>query len=101
MLKLGLTTKGLLSLQDAAEPPPQTEGTLLSVSFLPVCASQAKAGRLTLPLFGQEQLGLQQSQYPVVQVPLTQLWSDTGGTETEVLGTGDAVGLAVGAEVTG
>jgi len=99
MLKRGLTTKGPLSAQEAAEPPSQTEATLWSVSFSPVCASQAEVGWFTLPLFGQEQLGLQQSQYPVVQVPCTQLWFETGGGTG--VGTGAAVGLAVGAAVTG
>jgi len=55
-------TKGLLSAQDTDEPPPQAEGTLESDSFWPVFASQESTGAFVLPLPGQEQLGLQQSQ---------------------------------------
>merc|ERR1719203_63068 len=62
MLSRRATTNGLLSAQDAASPPSQTEAMLASASFSPVLMSQAKVGPVTLPLPGQEQLGLQQSQ---------------------------------------
>jgi len=55
-------TKGLLSAQETDEPPPQAEATLASCSFWPVFASQESTGPFVLPLPGQEQLGLQQSQ---------------------------------------
>merc|ERR1719330_342659 len=88
MLKRGFTRKGLLSVQDAAVPPSQTEATLASVNFWPVLASQDKAGRLTLPLLGQEQLGLQQSQYPVVHVPRTHEPCPDGNGVGPIVGAG-------------
>jgi hypothetical protein len=66
MLKLLDTTNGLLLEHDAAVPPWQTDATFASNSTLPVPASHDSTGLSTLPLFGHEQLGLQQSQYPVV-----------------------------------
>eukprot|EP00630_Chrysocystis_fragilis_P003068 CAMPEP_0197396712 /NCGR_PEP_ID=MMETSP1165-20131217/10151_1 /TAXON_ID=284809 /ORGANISM="Chrysocystis fragilis, Strain CCMP3189" /LENGTH=398 /DNA_ID=CAMNT_0042922567 /DNA_START=498 /DNA_END=1690 /DNA_ORIENTATION=- len=44
---------------------------VVSLSVAPVSASQDRTGRSTLPLPGHEHEGLQQSQYPVVYVPVT------------------------------
>mmetsp|Transcript_16814 Transcript_16814/g.42311 ORF Transcript_16814/g.42311 Transcript_16814/m.42311 type:complete len:206 (-) Transcript_16814:19-636(-) len=70
ILSVSLTLKGLLFLQVAARPPWQTEGSFGSSTTSPDTASQDRTGFSTLPFPGQAQLGLQQSQYPVVQVPV-------------------------------
>lgn len=95
-LKLSEYIHGALSEQVAEEPPSQTEPTFGSVSFSPVFASQVATGLCTFPLPGQEQLGLQQSQYPVVQVPRTQVESTAGAGAA---GVGATVGAIVGADV--
>lgn len=62
-------------MQEAATPPSQTDASLGPAAD--PSALQAFTGAVTLPLFGQEQLGLQQSQYPVVYVPSIQPDSTT------------------------
>ena len=64
-----LYCQGWLLVQDAAVPPSQTEVTSGEVRTLPVSASHERTGVSTSPLPDHEQLGLQQSQYPVVYVP--------------------------------
>ena len=82
MAKFPFTRNGWLFGQDAEFPPhfpkskryfkqgqflpSQAETAFWSERMLPVVVSQAATGWFTLPLFGQEQDGLQQSQYPVV-----------------------------------
>mmetsp|Transcript_28987 Transcript_28987/g.77455 ORF Transcript_28987/g.77455 Transcript_28987/m.77455 type:complete len:84 (+) Transcript_28987:239-490(+) len=70
MLNRRLTMNGLLSAQLAELPPSHADFTLGSNNFSPVWVSHESTGLLTCPLPAQEQLGLQQSQYPVVHVPL-------------------------------
>jgi len=69
-----------LSEQAAAVPPSHTDLTVASNKGSPVLASHARIGLCTLPLLGHEQLGLQQSQYPVVHVPVIHS-SDAGVVE--------------------
>mmetsp|Transcript_28949 Transcript_28949/g.72719 ORF Transcript_28949/g.72719 Transcript_28949/m.72719 type:complete len:158 (+) Transcript_28949:355-828(+) len=101
MLKLSETMKGWLFEQVVAVPPWHTDATLGSKSTLPVLASHERTGLLTLPLFGHEQLGLQQSQYPVVYVPVTQLESEAGAGVGVGLGVGAGVFAGIGAGVVG
>merc|ERR1719384_1803433 len=103
MLSWRFTMKGLLSVHDAAKPPSQTEPRFGSLSFLPVRVSHDNVGAFTLPLFGQEQLGLQQSQYPVVHVPRTQLPGPSiggaGVSDCDGVGTATGVGDDIGAGI--
>jgi len=73
MLNEGAATNGRLSEQPAEFPPSQTDFSFASARRAPVLASHDCVGALTLPFPGHEQLGLQQSQYPVVHVPRVQL----------------------------
>jgi len=80
----------------AAIPPMQTECTLGSHNTSPVLASQDLVGLITLPLPGHAQLGLQQSQYPVVHVPVIHCpRSGFGVTMDVVLVAMDAVVVVV------
>jgi len=60
-----------------------------------VRASHASVGLVTLPLFGHEQLGLQQSQYPVVHVPVTHSSEAGAVVEGGVDGAAEVVGASV------
>jgi hypothetical protein len=62
MLRPSFTTKGWCEVQLAAAPPSQTDTSLALSNQSPVLEWQARTGFVWLPLRGQAQLGLQQSQ---------------------------------------
>lgn len=82
-------------MQLAEGPPLQTDETSGSKRVSPVSASHERAGLLTLPFPGQAQLGLQQSQYPVVQVPVIQPGGAGAGAGAGSVGSDAGVGCCV------